>query len=198
MVTIKIIIGSGRPGRFGAQPARWLFELSKQYKDTAKFELVDLQELGLPFLNESAPASAVNRDYDNELTKKWSQIVSVADGFIFISPEYNHSYSPYLKNAIDYLYSEWHHKPVSFFSYGSAVGGAYGVEHLRNVVSWLKMYDLSDQVSLPHYYADLDEEGNFMFDDTHERHAKNVVEQTIFWAEAMKPAREKLQKVARA
>ena len=193
MVTIKIILGSRRPGRFGIQPAAWITELGAQYADKARFELVDLQELDLPFLDESVPASMNGGVYEHEHSQKWSKIVDEADGFIFVSPEYNHSYSPTLKNAIDYLYREWNYKPVSFVNYGAAAGGVYSTEHLRNVAAWLKMYDLSEQLFIPHYYNNMDENGAFKFDEDHERRAKALIEQNIFWAEAMKPAREALK-----
>lgn len=198
MVHIKIIIGSVRPGRFGVQPAEWIHTIGQQYAKEATFEVIDVKELGLPFLDEPVPASVANKNYTNVATTKWSKVIDSADGFIFVTPEYNHSYSPALKNAIDHLYSEWHFKPVSFVSYGASVGGAYAVEHLRNVVAWLKMYDLADQIILPQYYLNTDDQGIFAFDEDHERRAKNLIEQTIFWSKAMKPARKEHQANAQA
>jgi NAD(P)H-dependent FMN reductase len=190
MVTIKIIIGSTRPSRFGTQPAEWLMGLSKQYGDRATFEMVDLAEINLPMLDESLPASY--DQYANEHTKAWAKIVDDADGFIMVSSEYNHSYAPSLKNALDFLYKEWTNKPVSFVSYGADAGGTRGVEHLRGVVGWLKMYDLSENLILPHYYTNVDEKGNFKFAEEHEKKAHSIIEQQIFWAEQMKTARQTL------
>lgn len=192
MVTIKVIIGSVRPNRFGIQPANWLMEYAKNtYKDDVKFELVDLAEVNLPFLDEpQIPAIAI----EHEHSLKWSKIINEADGFVFVTPEYNHSYSPALKNAIDYLASEWAHKPITFLSYGSAAGGARSVEHLRGVVSWIKMYDLAEHMILPDYYNNLDEKGNFIFGERHEKNAQAMLDALIFWSEKMKDAREQLAK----
>lgn len=190
MITIKIIVGSTRPNRFAIQPAKWLTEYAKKaYSDDVKFELVDLAEVNLPLLDESQVPSV---SIENEHSLRWSKIISEADGFVFISPEYNHSYAPALKNAIDYLSSEWGYKPVTFFSYGSAAGGARGVEHLRGVVSWLKMYDLAEHMTLPEYYMNLDDNGAFKFNERHEKSAKIMLDTLIFWTKKMKSAREEL------
>src|SRR5881392_705651 len=104
MPKITIILGSSRPTRFAHQPGNWLMELGKSMPDV-EFDLVDLAEVNLPFLDEPLPAMA--GQYQNEHTKDWSKVIAKADGFVFIAPEYNHSYTPVLKNAIDYLYAEW-------------------------------------------------------------------------------------------
>jgi len=191
MVSIKIIVGSNRPGRFGIQPANWLHEVAKQYADKANIEIVDLAEINLPFLDETTPPS-MSQDYEKEYTKAWAKIISDSDGFVFVTPEYNHSYSAVLKNAIDYLNPEWLHKPVSFLSYGGTAGGARSVEHLRGVVSQLGMYDLTEHMLLPEYYMNLDDQGQYKFSERHEKNAKLMLEALIFWAEKMKDARADL------
>ena len=135
MVNIQIIAGSVRPGRFNIQPASWLNSLAATRTD-ASFELIDLKEVGLPFLDE--PNTPMQRSYTKDHTKAWSEKIDAADGFVFVTPEYNHSFSPAIKNAIDYLFYEWHYKPVSFVSYGSLAGGSRAVEHLRSVVAELR------------------------------------------------------------
>ena len=190
MVTIKIILGSVRPTRFGVQPANWLMELSKQYADRATFELVDLAAVNLPLLDEPKPASS--GEYTKEHTKTWAKIIAPADGFIFVTPEYNHGVAPSLKNAIDYLYAEWNNKPVSFVSYGADAGGSRSIEHLRHSAAWLQMHDLSQHLILPEYYLNLDEQGNFRFNDHHQKKAEGIFEQLLFWAEEMKASRAKL------
>ncbi|HSW75060.1 MAG TPA: NAD(P)H-dependent oxidoreductase [Candidatus Saccharimonadales bacterium] len=190
MVTIKVIVGSTRPNRFGIQPAEWLTSYAKKtYSDKVKFELVDLADINLPFLDEpQVPTVSIEKEH----SLQWSKIIAEADGFVFVAPEYNHSYSPVLKNAIDFLSSEWAHKPVAFLSYGAAAGGARSVEHLRDVVAWLKMYDLAEQILLPNYFADLDENGNYKFTERHEKNAHEMLEALIFWARIFKEARAKL------
>lgn len=186
MPHIKIIAGSVRPGRFNTQPANWIYELASK-RPNAKFTLVDIAQLNLPFLDE--PKSPKAREYTKEHTRNWSEIIEEADGFIFVTPEYNHSVSPALKNALDFLYHEWSYKPASFISYGAEAGGARSVEHLRAVCGELKMYDLREQLIIPNYWDNLDEKGNFKFNEAHEKAAERILDELLFWAAKMKEAR---------
>ena len=188
MVYIKFIIGSTRPNRFGPKPATWLMELAKDYKDQASFELVDLKEVDLPFLDEPQPPAMGN--YQNEHTKNWASLVDQADGFLFITPEYNHSVAPALKNAIDFVGSEWRAKPAAFVGYGAEAGGTRAIEHLRNVVAWLGMYDLSEHVIIPNYWEQLDAQGNFTPTERQTASAKRMLKELIFWAEQMQRSRK--------
>ncbi len=190
MITIKILMGSVRPGRFNSQPANWIYEIAKKRTDV-RFELIDLQEINLPFLDE--PLTPSQNKYSKEHTKKWSKIIAEADGFIFVTPEYNHSVSPVLKNAIDYLWYEWHYKPVSFVSYGSLAGGARSVEHWRGIAAELKMYDLREQILLPLYWEHVDKKGKYPFSESQEEQANALLDSLIFWAKKMKAARFELQ-----
>jgi NAD(P)H-dependent FMN reductase len=190
MVHIKFIIGSTRPNRFGPKPAAWIADLAKAYEDKATFELVDLADINLPLLDEPKPPAM--GDYANEHTKQWSKVVDEADGFVFITPEYNHSTSAVLKNAIDFVAHEWKFKPAGFVSYGAEAGGARAIEHLRGVVVWLRMYSMGDQVVIPNYWEQLNEQGEFTANQKQIDTAKKMLEDLIFWAEDMKAARAKL------
>lgn len=189
MVKIKILTGSSRPGRFNIQPAQWIYDIAKQHEDI-DVELIDVADLNLPFLDEPVPPS-VNK-YSKEHTKQWSKRISEADGFIFVTPEYNHSVSAVLKNAVDYLYHEWSFKPISFISYGASAGGARAVEHWRGIAGETKMYDLREQILLPSYYENLDEQGKYKFTERQETSAAGILKDLTFWAGVMKEARTKL------
>lgn len=189
MVKIKVIIGSSRPNRFAEQPGKWILEVGKNFKE-AEFELVDLAAINLPFLDESMPPAMGM--YQHEHTKAWSRIVGEADGFVIVTPEYNHGYSAVLKNAIDFIYKEWSHKPMAFVSYGGVAGGARAVEQLRAIAGHLSAYDITEHIILPNYPQDLDESGKFKFTDRHVESATTMLGSLIEWAQAMKPVREKL------
>lgn len=164
-------------------------EQSKQITEH-QFELVDLEEVNLPLLDEPTPP--MMQQYTKDHTKQWSQIVAEADGYIFITAEYNHSIPAALKNALDYVFVEWNFKPASFVSYGSLAGGARAVEHLRAVCGELRIYDLREQLLMPDYYHNLDEQGLHKFEDSHNEQLRHILEQTAFWAERMKPIRQNL------
>ena len=195
MITIKIIAGSTRPGRFNSQVASWVHEqtkavLSDYPEEDFKAELVDLVEIDLPMYDEAMPAQA--QQYEHPHIKKWANIIGEADGFVIVSPEYNHSITGALKNAIDYFYAEWNHKPVTFVSYGSEAGGSRAVEHLRAVAGELRMYDLRDQLLLPSYWNRLDENGAYQFSEQEQVTLTKQLNDLIFWSGQMKQARTEL------
>jgi NAD(P)H-dependent FMN reductase len=195
MVTIGIVAGSTRPGRFGIQPATWLYDLARQRGD-ATYELVDLEEVGLPLLDEAVPPSM--HQYEHAHTRRWSARIDRLDGFVFVTAEYNHSIPGALKNAIDFLFQEWNYKPATFVSYGSGAGGSRAVEHLRDVMAEIKIYDLRPQLLLPSYYTRLDDTGQYQFSDDERDQAMSMLNELVFWAGQMRPIRERIMAPAHA
>ncbi len=189
MIKIKILTGSNRPGRFNIQPAQWIQEIAKQRKDI-ELEFIDLQEINLPFLDE--PVTPMMHQYSKQHTKDWSAKIDEADGFIFVTPEYNHSFSAVLKNAIDYLLYEWNYKPVGFVSYGSA-GGSRAIEHLTGVAREVSLFPLRASVMLFSYWNNLDENGKYKFSEAEVSAANTLLDSLVYWATAMKEPREKLK-----
>jgi NAD(P)H-dependent FMN reductase len=144
MERIQVIIGSTRPDRFGEKPARWVAEQLAARGDL-DVELVDLRDYPLPFFEASLPPAYTLREYPDEATARWGRKVDEADGFVFVTAEYNHGYPAMLKNALDHLFPEWHRKPVAFVGYGN-VGGGRAIEQLREVVVELEMAPLRHAV----------------------------------------------------
>lgn len=188
MVKIGIIAGSSRPGRFNIQPANWITDLAKD-RDDIEVELLDLAEINLPFLDE--PNTPLSHDYTKDHTKAWSEKIEGIDGFVMVTPEYNHSFSPLLKNALDYLYYEWNFKPVTFVSYGSIAGGSRAVEHLRGVCGELKLFDLREQIMFPSYWNHMDEGGAYQFTEEDTKAASTMLDSVAFWATELKESRSK-------
>ncbi len=189
MSHIKVIIGSTRPERFGHQPADWIMKLTQEHPEHT-FDLIDLKEVDLPFLDEPKPA--LYGEYQNDHTKAWSKTIAEADGFIIVSGEYNHTITPALINAIDFLAAEWWHKPVAFVSYGAAAGGARAVEHLRGVAGQLGMYDITDNLPIVNYWTQIDETGTFQATDEQTKTVQKLIKNLTFWADEFKQSREKL------
>lgn len=144
MTKIGIILGSTRPNRRGEQVADWVHVMASQRRE-AEFELVDLRDFSLPHLDEPEPA--VLGQYQNDHTKAWSEKVACFDGFVMVTPEYNHASPGVLKNAIDFLYNEWNNKAVGSVSYGGT-GGTRAVEQLRLTCGAVMMADIAQQVAL--------------------------------------------------
>ena len=87
-------------------------------------------------------------DYQFEHTKRWAASVTRADAFVFVIPEYNHSFNAATKNAIDYLHREWRYKPVGVVSYGGAAMGTRAVQALKPVFAALKLI-YAGEVTIP-------------------------------------------------
>lgn len=155
---LLIIIASTRPGRKGKPIGAWVHERALA---DGRFEvdLADLAELALPMMDE--PNHPREKNYQHDHTKAWSARVEAADAFVFVTPEYNHSYNAPLKNAIDYLSQEWGNKPVGFVSYGGVAGGARAVMGLRPVLAVLKMVPITEGVTMQAFTQYFDEEGKF-------------------------------------
>ncbi len=184
MLKIAIVTGSTRPGRNNEQVAKWVLEQAKQRGD-AEYTLVDIQDYNLPLLDEPLPAGY--NQYQNEHTKKWSQAIAPYDGYVFVTPEYNHAPSAALKNAIDYLAVEWANKAVGFVSYGSA-SGVRAVEHLRQIVGELQMADVRAQVQLS-LFNEFENFSVFKPSPMKAEDLKTMLDQLLAWAGALKPLR---------
>ncbi|MCE0538890.1 NAD(P)H-dependent oxidoreductase [Kineosporia rhizophila] len=186
MTRIGIILGSTRPNRNGEQVARWVLDQAQQ-RDDAEFELIDLRDYPLPHLDEAVTPS--RGEYQNEHTKQWAAKIAQFDGYIFVTPEYNHSTSGVLKNAIDYLYAEWNNKAAGFVSYGG-VGGARAAEHLRLIAGELQIADVRQQVTFS-LMTDFENYQTLQPKPFHEMTMKVLLDQLIAWSGALAPLRPK-------
>jgi NAD(P)H-dependent FMN reductase len=186
MTRIGIILGSTRPNRNGEQVAKWVYDIASR-RDDAEFELVDLRDYPLPHLDEPLPPSM--GQYQNEHTKQWAEKIASFDGFVIVTPEYNHSTSGVLKNAIDYLYAEWNNKAVGFVSYGG-VGGARAAEHLRLVAGELQMADVRQQVALS-LLTEFENFSVFKPSDYNVAALNTLFDQVVAWSTALAPLRQR-------
>src|SRR5256886_16426009 len=103
MIKIAIILGSTRPNRNGEAVAKWVYEIAKKRSD-AEFELVDIKQFNPPLLDEPVPP--IMGQYSNLHTKTWAAKIGSFDGYVFVTPEYNHGISGALKKSLDLLVAE--------------------------------------------------------------------------------------------
>jgi len=186
MIKIAVILGSTRPGRNGEAVAKWVYEIAQRRSD-AEFELVDIQDFNLPLLDEPMPP--IMGQYSKPHTKTWAAKIDSFDGYVFVTPEYNHGISGALKNAIDFLFAEWSNKAAGFVSYGGA-GGARAVEQLRLVLAEVQMATVRLQVLLS-MFTDFENFSVFKPDSRKEASVNDMLDQLVAWSGALKTLRKK-------
>jgi NAD(P)H-dependent FMN reductase len=184
MPKIAVILGSTRPGRNGEAVARWVVENAATGTD-AEFELVDLADFQLPHLDEMMPPSF--GQYSQPHTRAWADKIAQFDGYVFVTPEYNHSTSGALKNAIDFLYGEWNNKAAGFVSYGSN-GGTRAVEHLRLIMAELQVATVRTQVALG-LMTDFVNFREFKPQPFQVQSLNGMLDQLVAWSTALAPLR---------
>ena len=189
MLKIAIITGSTRPGRKSEAVARWVYDIAAKRSD-ASFEVVDIAAFDLPLLDEAVPP--MMNQYAKPHTKAWAAKIATFDAFVFVTPEYNHSTSGALKNAIDFLFREWNDKAAGFVGYG-AVGGARAVEHLRLVMGEIKVADVRAQVALS-LFTDF-ENFSTLKPGPHQEAAVNaMLDDLVPWGQALQAMRTRSTK----
>lgn len=155
---IQLIIGSTRQNRLGTAIAAWVEKQASSNKNL-ELEVIDLKQENLPLMDAAIPPAYAAVETD--AAKAWAEKIGAADGYIFLTPEYNRSMPASLKNALDYLVDEWKEKPAVVVSYGYVDGGKSAARHLQDVLDWLKVSHDGAQVALHLNQEMLDEAGAF-------------------------------------
>ncbi len=185
---IGIIMGSIRDGRANESVSEWVKEIAENYTSEASFELVDLKDYPLPLFDEPASPAYTSDLKAKEEQKPWADKMTELDGYIFITPEYNHGLPSVLKNALDYVYNELNDKAAGIISYGSA-GGVRAAEQLRTILSEFQVAHVRTQPALSLFY-DFGEEG-LNPSDAQKEAVETMLYQLSYWVPALKDVREK-------
>ncbi len=185
MPRLMIVVASVRPGRIGLPIAEWVRDAVRENGDF-EIDFADLAEIGLPFMDE--PNHPRLRQYTHDHTVRWSERVDAADAFIFVTPEYNHSFSPALKNALDYLSAEWWRKPVGFVSYGGVSAGSRGVNAIENVILALGLVKTGAAVEIT-FAGKQVEDGRFVSNERQDSILAGVLAELAILAGALTPLR---------
>jgi NAD(P)H-dependent FMN reductase len=191
---IAIILGSTRPKyRLGERVAKWVMSETQKYSQ-AEFAFLDLREYNLPFFNEAeGPRGNKNRQPE-ENVKKWLEDIASADGYIFITPEYNEGPSAALKNAIDFLAFEAKRKPAVIIGYSDGSnGGMYAPIQLRVNLGEVGIVALKAQQIILNADKIINEDGVVLATEKEalERRFARIFDELFWFTDALKVAREK-------
>lgn len=177
---VAVIIGSTREGRFGPVVAQWFLRQAEQREDMS-VDAIDLFDVGLPAVMPAARSAAVAAYADR---------LGAADGFVVVTPEYNHGYPASVKQAIDVTRDEWNAKPVAFVSYGGLSGGMRAVEQLRQVFPELHAMTIRDTVAfVGGPWGVFDDMGEPRDTTPYVAATKSMLDQLAWWARALRTAR---------
>jgi len=188
-VGLGVILASVREGRRGEAFARWIHGLVAARPGVAA-EILDLRDWALPaYSHKDSPTVAEKSFAPGSLERRWAEKIASLDGFVFVTPEYNHGYPGSLKNALDAVYAPWNHKAVGFVSYGGVASGARAVEQLRLVAVELRMVPVRDEVNvrLAGYAADAQGHPS---DPVYPKKASAMIDDLLWWTRVAKEGRE--------
>jgi NAD(P)H-dependent FMN reductase len=176
---IPVILATARLGRQSEKAAR--FMLQKAQEAGLESEIIDVRDFRITAT-------------DNTETSTQAQWLAVkirrADGFLIVSPEYNHGYPGELKMMLDMLFSDYARKPVGICGVSSGPwGGARMVEQLRQVCLAFHMVPASQAVYFPKVQELFNEDGSIKGQSQH-RQAERLFEELIWYAKALKEARQ--------
>jgi NAD(P)H-dependent FMN reductase len=156
-------------------------------RDDLELDVIDLRETPLPAVQQTHPVAS--GEYRSPRVRAFAARIGRADGFVVVTPEYNHGYPATLKLAIDSVSLEWHRKPVGFVSYGGVAGGLRAVEQLRQVFAELRMVTVRDTVSFHGARRQFDRLGRLQNPEAANAAAAILLDQLTWWARALREHR---------
>jgi len=188
MNKILVIVGTIREGRSGRKIADWYLKEAVKAAPNMEFELLDVADLNLPLFDQAMPP--MMHQY-GEIQKKLAHKIGSADGFVFVTGEYNHSIPGSLKNFLDYIFSEWNYKAAAFVGYGGAASGSRAIEHLIQVMTELKVVSVGstmNHILIRNIFNAIDESGSPISEFVSGDIGKQLKE-LEWWVNALKSAR---------
>lgn len=186
MYKLKIIPSTVRPGRKGPIVTEWIAEKAGNH-ESFEVEVLDLKEMNLPLMDE--PLHPRFRKYEQEHTKRWSAKIEEAEAFIFVTAEYDHNYPAPLRNALEFLYSEWGYKAAGIVSYGGVSAGTRAAKSLSGDLTTFRIVPLVESVNIP-FFNEFIKEGKLVPNEVMEKAADSLFKELARWTKGMKAIRE--------
>jgi NAD(P)H-dependent FMN reductase len=187
---ILVFYGSYRSDRMGIRLAQFVVEgLRARGLDT---ELIDAKAIGLPMLDR------MYKEYPKggapEGLEKLAAEIRAADGFVFISGEYNWGVQPGLKNLTDHFLEEWFWRPAAIASYSAGrFSGARAATAWHGILSEMGMVVTSTTIAVGPIAQTLSPDGKPTGDGGKALQAAfpRFTDDLLWWVEAAKAQRER-------
>ncbi|KGI78861.1 NADPH-dependent FMN reductase [Oleiagrimonas soli] len=187
---ILVLYGSYRSDRAGIRLAHYVVD--RLQARGAEAELIDAMQIGLPMLDrmykEHAPGEAP------EAMEALAGKIRAADGFVFVTGEYNWGMQPGLKNLTDHFLEEWFWRPAGIVSYSAGrLGGARANLLWHGTLSEMGMVVISSSVLVGPIGATLDADGQPQGDAGAllEKSFARFADDLAWWTEAARMQRQR-------
>lgn len=177
---IPVILGTVRQGRMSEPIAQFIFEQVKQ-QESVETVFIDIRDLPIP-MDDAGP---------NAKIQGLSETVQRADGYIIVTPEYNHTYPGMLKHVLDLNYKEYLHKAVGVCAVSAGPFG--GVRAVEALLPNFKAYGLSPIVAdlnFGNVNKIVDESGQLIDQTTYHRRFERFMHELIWLTTTLKHGRE--------
>ncbi len=181
---IPVILGTAREGRRSEHAAKLVYsELQK--RAGVKTELVDIRKLKFDFHGPN----------DETRDQEWASLADRADGFIIVTPEYNHGYPGLLKHALDMNLKEYIHKAVGICGVSAgAFGGTRVIEALLPVMRELGLVTTFTDVNFGRAGKIFNEAGELQ-DESFIKRVGEFLDELIWMTRVLRYGREKIAPV---
>ncbi|HMF21028.1 MAG TPA: NAD(P)H-dependent oxidoreductase [Pseudolabrys sp.] len=186
---ILVFYGSYRSDRMGIRLAR--FVVDRLRRGGNDVELIDAKAINLPMLDR------MYKEYPKgkapEVLERLAGKIRDADGFVFITGEYNWGVQPGLKNLTDHFLEEWFWRPAAIVSYsGGRLSGARAATAWHGILSEMGMVVISSTIAVGPIGQALSTEGEPTGEagQALERAFPRFVDDLLWWVEAAKMQRQ--------
>ncbi|MFG1738194.1 NADPH-dependent FMN reductase [Micromonospora chalcea] len=176
---IAVIASSLRDRRMSPTVAEWVVAALQQ-SSGVHVDLIDLAEITLPDDAQLSPGGGPKTEVADR--------IEAAEAFVFVTPEYNHSYPASLKRLIDWHYAAWMLKPATVVAYG-VQGGYAAIEHLRGVLAELNMVTTRRCLGLAAPWEALDDGNRFSPADGTNKALTSALAELAWWTAVLTDAR---------
>ena len=187
---ILVFYGSYRSDRMGIRLAQYVVERLRRRGDDV--ELIDAKAIGLPMLDR------MYKEYPKgkapEPLERLADKIRGADGFVFVTGEYNWGIQPGLKNLTDHFLEEWFWRPAAIVSYsGGRLSGARAATAWHGTLSEMGMVVTSSTIAVGPIGQAFSAEGEPVGESGQavERAFPRFADDLMWWVEASKMQRQR-------
>jgi NAD(P)H-dependent FMN reductase len=181
---LPVLLGTARRGRRSEHVARFVLQRLEQ-RDDARTRLLDPREL--PF--GDLQAREWEMDPRPPAVAAFVEDMAASDGFVVVTPEYNHGVPGALKNVLDHLHDEWNRKPFGLVGCGGMSGGARVVAGMRQIVAGLGAVSVPRSLHVPHVGKAFGPEGPLEDEEKWAERVDGFLDEVAWYARALRRER---------